>query len=639
MEQIPGDVLDWWCFPIEAYLRGQEPSESILPWLERSRHGWDVSDRSTAQMLDGAFVVPLLSSLRTVDWLPFDEGRPSPAWQSADTRVRDEIEQLFTHLGWATQVDGQLQLTELGRFLTDRALIVGTLAAYTPMLSQLGELLTGDPTNVFARDDRGHERHVERTLNVVASGFQHEKYFTDVRDIIISIFDRPPIAEQPRFVADMGCGDGTFLKQLFQVVAERTERGRKLDEHPLQMIGADYNEKALAATARTLGDIPHVVVQGDIGDPQRLMSDLDEVIGATSDDVLHVRSFLDHDRPLLEPADASALKRRAELPYPGVYIDDCGAAISPAVVVQSLVEHLARWANVATRHGLVVLEVHSVDPLVTRRFLDQSESLHFDAYHAYSGQYLVDADLFMMCAAEVGLFARYFRRYPKTLPFCRITLSWFEKRSYTIRHIVRDDVGAIGELLRICQSSGDDPSDAWLGDAVASEPLHSYVAEVDGRLVAAAFCRRDDDLLNCQHLLVHPRHRDKELHAEFLEFIELQADLKADVTKLAGAAGGDAAADSTRQSPASEPGIPQLVANTVHRLMEVNGTTYSTEKTFYELGLDSLDHMEMATLLAKELDIKLDSSILLKHDTPQKLSSHLERRAGKRGLLSFLRSD
>ena len=99
-----------------------------------------------------------------------------------------------------------LLLTEVGQFLVDRALIMGTTASYWPSRWALPELLFGDPKRVFRRDTFGHERHLDRTLNVVASGFQHEKFFSDVDEIILEIFNRP-LATQPHYVADMGCGE------------------------------------------------------------------------------------------------------------------------------------------------------------------------------------------------------------------------------------------------------------------------------------------------------------------------------------------------------------------------------------------------------------------------------------------------
>jgi hypothetical protein len=42
--------------------------------------------------------------------------------------------------------------------------------------------------------------------------FNTKKYFADVEDIILSIFNRLPIEEQPKYVVDMGCGGWNTFK-------------------------------------------------------------------------------------------------------------------------------------------------------------------------------------------------------------------------------------------------------------------------------------------------------------------------------------------------------------------------------------------------------------------------------------------
>ena len=100
------------------------------------------------------------------------------------------------------------------------------------MLSRMTDVLFGDCFSVFNRDTLGHESHVDRTLNVVASGFQHEKYFADVEDIILSIFNQLPIEEQPKYVVDMGCGDGTLLKRVYETIRSKSARGKQLHQYP-----------------------------------------------------------------------------------------------------------------------------------------------------------------------------------------------------------------------------------------------------------------------------------------------------------------------------------------------------------------------------------------------------------------------
>jgi len=72
----------------------------------------------------------------------------------------------------------------------------------------------------------------------------------------------------------MGCGDGSFLKKIYELICTKSARGKVLEQYPVYMIGVDYNQKSLDATEVTLKHIPHYTLQGDIADPERLMKDL-----------------------------------------------------------------------------------------------------------------------------------------------------------------------------------------------------------------------------------------------------------------------------------------------------------------------------------------------------------------------------
>ncbi|MCA9119962.1 MAG: acyl carrier protein [Planctomycetaceae bacterium] len=686
IDEIPDDILEFWQFPLRSYLSGGEEESSIRPWIRRCRESWNVSNSRSRVMLDGVLVVPILTELHWAGYLRPDLTPDSEEFLSnVSQHARMELSELFAHLGWRETPEADSKLTEVGRFMFNRALNVGTLCAYIPMLSHLTNLLTGDVSTVFARDQHGHEQHVERTLNVVASGFQHEKYFADVDQILASVFDTPELSSQPRYIADMGCGDGSFLMRVHETIVSKTVRGKHLDDYPLVLVGVDFNEKALVATAETLRDVPHLVLRGDIGDPEGLMNALKQAGIADPSSVMHIRSFLDHDRPLLPPQDEDQLERRRQISYSGAYVDKNGAAVEPAIVVQSLVEHLGRWSKVVTGPGLIVLEVHSMPPDAAGRYFDQSESLHFDAYHGYSMQYLVDADVFMMCAAEVGLFANpdRFRRYPKTLPFCRITLSCFEQREYSARHMHPDDLTSVCALVNHGESTGMKIPNELVRRIVAADPLSSFVVEFRGEIVASAVCLRISDpevLFNARLASIDDLHApdgstiallEFKVAPEFtehapaiIEFFLQQSRLKTEITSAAAIASstslsrgwhescGGAVSQPTFSHLAADAGALALVSydfespsststvnaaaaerevvdvgvfveQLVQQLMEGNVDRYCPTKTLYELGFDSLDHMELATTLKKKLGLEIDANLLFEYDTPQKLSEHL----------------
>ncbi|HXH41833.1 MAG TPA: methyltransferase, partial [Thermoanaerobaculia bacterium] len=439
---IPGGIMDLYRFPFDAYVRGAA-AESLDPWLEQSERRWNSDHPFLPDFLDGLLIIPLLLALQTQKRLEVIERKRKGDEQvvatlrlRVDPHVRRAVERLFVAKGWAGRAGRTLYLNRAGRFVVDRIFITAVLASYRPMFVRADELLFGDATRVFARDAAGHETHVDRTVNVIGSGFQHEKYFAALSDLVVRGFDGHDYASQPRYIVDMGCGDGTLLRRLYEAVRDRTGRGKVLDAHPVIPVAVDFNEKALAEASRTLAGIEHIAIRGDIGDPAELLETLRANGAGDLHRVLHVRSFLDHDRPYRQPEDRDAAARRTATGG-NVYIDREGNRIPSGEMMQSTVEHLRRWAQVVNEHGLALLEVHCLSPEMTARYRDESENLHFDAYHALSHQYLMDAPTFLACAAEAGLFCGEGRvvGFPKNLPFTRITLSHFERRPYIVRHV------------------------------------------------------------------------------------------------------------------------------------------------------------------------------------------------------------
>jgi|JFJP01.1.fsa_nt_gi Acetyltransferases len=493
-KKIPEEILDLYHLPVESYLKGEQQPGILKHWIDRSRQRWNVDDPMIADFLDGILVIPILLTLHKHNLLVEDQHKP--LFSQLSDSVREELYELFASLGWAHQKEGRFCLTDVGQFIVDRALITGTTASYTPMLSRMTDVLFGDCRAVFSRNAFGQESHIDRTLNVVASGFQHEKYFADVEDIILSIFNRLPIEEQPKYVVDMGCGDGTLLKRVYETIRSKSARGKELQQYPLCAIGVDYNEASINATAHTLADIPHLVLKGDIGDPEQMITSLKAHGIHDPENILHIRSFLDHDRPFIPPQNLDKVQARSGLLYQGVYVAPSGDPIPPHIMVQSLVEHLERWSRVVTKHGLIILEVHCLEPDVVNRFLDKCENLHFDAYQAFSMQHLIEADVFLMAAAEVGLFPKFefSKRYPKTFPFTRITLSCFEKRAYTIRHPHLSDIPALVNLEAKCWSKHLQASADEIRQRLEHFPNGHCVLEIDGQVVGVIYSQRINNI-------------------------------------------------------------------------------------------------------------------------------------------------
>ena len=549
---IPDELWALVDVDFDSYLR-TGTGGLLARWFDAVRARWNCTNPLIADFMDGMLVVPLLALLAKREVL---RDLPKHDFKQLPEAVRPEAIELLRILGWLEGSQGSFRLTHPGAFMFERAMNLAVAESYRPMLRALDRLLFGDAASVFALDSDGRETHVDRSMNVLSSGFQHDRYFAEVEEILISIFSREPFSSQPRYVADMGCGDGTFLRRVLTTVRDKTARGRVLTQYPLTLIGIDLNKASLEETSRKLQDLDHIMVTGDIGDPARLVQDL-RSLGVDPDEVLHIRSFLDHDRPFIAPVDQRSLRARAEARYLGVYADRYGSAIEPATIVQGLVEHLQRWSAAINKHGFILLEVHCQDPHVVHSNIDQSESLYFDAVEGFSQQLLVEADAALLAAAEAGLFPNptYFKKFPRHLPATRITLNLFERQDYRVRLAMIDDLPALLRLEEACWPERMRVTPSELEQRITRYPLGQWVIELRGEVLGVIYSQRIADLdrlrssacrdlasLHDEHgsivqllgLNVFPESRHLGLGDRLLDLMLMRSSLQGGVKQVAG---------------------------------------------------------------------------------------------------------
>ena len=117
----------------------------------------------------------------------------------------------------------------------------------------------------------------------------------------------------------------------------------------------------------TAADVPHKLMFGDIDQPESVQAELEAKFGVTRNDVLHVRSFLDHDRmfaPPIKPIDTSlqqALNDSCDATFVSNAEGFGGMLVTPAEAFYSLVEHFERWAKCLGTHGLLMLSASNLD--------------------------------------------------------------------------------------------------------------------------------------------------------------------------------------------------------------------------------------------------------------------------------------
>lgn len=349
-----------------------------------------------AEALDGLLIGPLLTAFDMPEFRRTEHGfeKVGPSvfehWRGGngqfpdpiDDRLRGPATALLARQGLA--VASPLRLTPWGDLLRSIAApFAGLGASYLRSYARLDDILFSHPDPLGVSEDR----HVDRLVNIYASSGAGSGPLsrTFLENVIGPLFAQP-LARQPAGVADMGCGDGSALLRMARFIVEETPRGRALSDHPLVVVGADYNASArsvAAANLRALASIEGVitrVVAADISDPATYDRTLRacglEIRGPDGArravglaDLVHSFMFLLHNRRLSVRDDAEAEQifrthikdeETLRMARQGFRVSYAGPAgmVSGFTAAADLLALLDRWRPYAG-HGFAVVEAHS----------------------------------------------------------------------------------------------------------------------------------------------------------------------------------------------------------------------------------------------------------------------------------------
>jgi len=298
-------------------------------------------------------------------------------------------------------------------YFHERSKSYGVTLSYQPIYSSLDTLIFSDSNKnlLYQRDSQDNEVHVNRKLNVWGSGGAHKTYFKKIDEMVIDIFNQP-IESQPLGIADMGCGDGMFLIHLYDLIKNKTLRGEKIDKYPLRLVGADLNKAALEAAKENLklSKINCDFLISDISNPEKYEKDLNDKFNINIKDLLHVRSFLDHNRiyedVAINPETSNILSSCA-------YAHK-GRHISSEMITSNLINHFSKWKNFIKKHGLILLELHGLPLQLAQKNKLSTPTAAYESTHGYSDQYIVEYDVFIECAkiAKMEKIDKYTKLYP-----------------------------------------------------------------------------------------------------------------------------------------------------------------------------------------------------------------------------------
>ena len=322
----------------------------------------------------------------------------TPKKLGINKRTFNWIIEIFEHLNFISTTNSEKRFNNKGIFYAKRASAYGVTVSYLPTFAQLETLLIGNPNKLWEKTADGDESHVYRYMNVWGSGGAHSTYFKKIDEIIIEIFNRP-INEQPKGIIDVGCGDGTFIHHVYNIISEKTARGKILSKHPLLIVGADYNKKARVATRNKMNaeNITAEIVFGDISDPENLNKMLFEKHGIRLGELLNTRTFLDHNRIYQKPSKTElTTKSEGAFAYRGRRIPN-------NELYQNLNNHLKSWAPFLKKFGLLIVELHSIKSKDTASNIGKSLATPYDATHGYTDQYIIEHSCFINAAKHAGL--------------------------------------------------------------------------------------------------------------------------------------------------------------------------------------------------------------------------------------------
>lgn len=362
---------------------------------------YDLTDDLKEQIeahLEGILIGPFMTSLGMQGHIArmLESGSLDPS--AFQTDFAPILKALFVQMGWLSSQTNQF--TGKGVFMLKRASAYGVTVSYFKTFSWVKDLMYGKANKLWDKELTDPEIHVDRTMNVWGSGGAHSTYFKVIDEIVREIFNRP-IEQQPRGIADIGCGNGALLEHLFNLIYNETERGKVMEDHHLLVLGSDFNQAALEVTRENLtrGEIEHYTMWGDIGDPNRLAEDLMREHNVKLGDMLNVRSFLDHNR-IFALCESDFSNRTGT--SSGAF-SFRGRRISNAEIEQNLFEHFQSWKPYVERFGLLVIELHTIPPAIAAQNLGKVAITAYDGTHGYTDQYIVEHDVFTRLAGEAGL--------------------------------------------------------------------------------------------------------------------------------------------------------------------------------------------------------------------------------------------
>ncbi|MCW3465913.1 SDR family NAD(P)-dependent oxidoreductase [Chitinophaga nivalis] len=453
-QQIPAAIISLIREDTISLQAADDKATTFLEMLKAAQAHWFMKDHSLRTMLDGLLLMPVILHLglhlRDMDKI-FD-GR------IFHRNIQKELTSFLLLRKWITKEKDTCLLTDTGKAFIEQATAVAPIIA------------------------------AARLTNM--ADFRSEQYQETAVTCISKLFAQSSQDRRPRYIAEIGCGDGSFLKRLHEAIIAVGEKTGQPEMDPLIMIGVEPDVINISAARSNLEEVPHLLVQGERNDPDKVAAYLAANDIDTSE-VLYVQLFPYH--PIHHPVFTCAAEQSL-LPHNEWQPESCDVFTPGISSADEIRQQLKVWAAMENKHGLILLERHCQTPEEIYLSLEQATTNNSELLPVFDTTSPAAAASLMMYAANAGLFLiKPAEKFPPQQPVTQVTLGHYQQRDYQVRYALHSDLPVLMQLENACW-----PPDICLPESEIKRRLEVYpegqlVLEENGAVLGVIYSQRIQD--------------------------------------------------------------------------------------------------------------------------------------------------